>query len=70
MEINNAYQYLKTSQSFLSIQKDDVAVYDSDVPRGFWKIARVTKPLTGKDEHSRGAILRVTARGEQATTMQ
>ena len=69
MEIGNAYQYLKASQLFLSLQKGDVVIYDSDVPRGFWKIARVTKPLTGKDEHSRGAILRVVARG-QATTVQ
>ena len=33
--ICNAYQYPKASQSFLSLQKGYVAVYDSEVPRGF-----------------------------------
>ena len=70
-ELRNAHQYPKASQSFSSVREGDVVVvYDSDVPRGFWKIARVTKLLTGDDGHSRGAILRVAARGEHATTLQ
>ena len=47
-----------------------VVVQDPDLPRGFWKIARVTKLLTGNDGHHRGAVLKVAARGEQATTLR
>ena len=34
------------------------------------RLPELTKLLTGKDGHSRGAILRVAARGGRATTMQ
>ena len=40
------------------------------MPRGFWKVARVTKLLMGKDGRARGAILKVSARIDQATTLQ
>ena len=46
-----------------------VVVHDSDMPKGFWKIGRVMKLITGKDDQVRGAVLRVAARGEQATTL-
>jgi len=49
---------------------DIVVVQDSDLPRGFWMVARVTKLLTGRDGRHRGAVVRVAARGEQATTLQ
>lgn len=47
-----------------------MVIHDPDIPRGFWKVARVTKLLTGRDGHARGAILKVSARGDQATTLQ
>ena len=47
-----------------------VGVQDLDLPRGFCKIARVMKLLTGKDGHHRGAVLKVAARVGQATTLQ
>ena len=40
-----------------------VVVQDTDLPRGFWIIARVMRLLTGKDGHQRRAVLRVAARG-------
>ena len=40
------------------------------MPRGFWKVARITKLLMGKDRRARGAILKVSARGDEATTVQ
>ena len=42
---------------------DIVLVHDDDKPRGLWKLARVVKLITGKDNHTRGAILRVPSSG-------
>ena len=47
-----------------------VVIYDSDLPRGFWKIAQITQLIEGNDGHYRGAILQVAERGEQATVLQ
>ena len=38
-------------------------------PRGFWKLARVSKLFTGKDGQVRGAELNVASPGKQALTM-
>ena len=45
-------------------------IQDPNMPRGFWKVARITKLLMGKDRLARGAILKVSVRGDQATTLQ
>lgn len=47
-----------------------VAILDSDLPRGFWRTARITQLIEGKDGQTSGAILKVAERGEQATTLQ
>lgn len=71
LELRNAHRYQNINQSFLPPREGDiVVVHDSDTPRGFWKVARITKLITGKDGHCRGAELRVATRGEQATTLQ
>ena len=71
MELRNAHRCPSANQSFPPPREGDiVVVHDSDTPRGFWKVARITKLVTGKDGHCRGAKLRVAARGEQATTLQ
>ena len=36
---------------------------DDDKPRALWKLARVTDLITGRDGHTRGAILRVPSGG-------
>ena len=38
-------------------------VEEEDKPRGIWKLARVTSLITGKDGHTRGAILHVPSSG-------
>ena len=71
MELRNAHCYPNTRGQPSPVQEGDVVVVqDIDLPRGFWKIARVMKLLTGKDGQHRGAVLRVAARGGQATTLQ
>jgi len=49
-----------------------VVTHDPELSRTFWKTARITKLLInkGKDEQCRGAILKVAARGDQATVLQ
>ena len=56
-------------QAHYSYMPKDV-VHDSDMPRGFWKVGRVMKLITGKNDQVRGAVLRVVARGEQATMLR
>ena len=71
MELHNAHHYPNKRGQPSPIQEGDVyVIQDTDLPRGFWKIARVMRLLTGKDGHQRGAVLRVAARGGQATTLQ
>ena len=45
-------------------------IQDPNMPRGFWKVARITKLLMGKDRCAREAILKASVRGDQATTLQ
>ena len=70
-ELCNARRYPSKRQQFSAVQEGrHNCVQDPDLPRGFWKVARVTRLLTGKDGQHRGAVLRVAARGEQETTLQ
>jgi len=69
--LHDAHHYTSKGQQPSIVQEGDiVVVQDLDLPRGFWKAARVTKLLTGRDGRHRGAVVRVAARGEQATTLQ
>ena len=70
-ELQNAHHYPnKKQQSSLVQEGDMVVVQDPDLPRGFWKLAKVMRLLTGHNGHHRGTVLRVAARGGQATTLQ
>ena len=70
-ELHNAHRYpSKRPQSSTVREGDVVVVQDPDLPRGFWKVARVTGLIIGRDGLHRGAVLRVAARGEQATTLR
>ena len=72
LELRNAHRYPNTQHQSQPAARvgDIVVIHDSDLPRGFWKIARITRLIIGKDGHPRGAILQVAERGEQATTLQ
>jgi len=66
-ELHNSHRYTTKKQQYSTVQEGAlVVVHDPDLPRGFWKIARVTRLLTGKDGLHKGAVLRVAARGGQA----
>ena len=42
---------------------DVVLVEEDDKPCGLWKLARVTSLITGRDGHTRGAVLHVPSSG-------
>ena len=44
-----------------------VVIHDNNHPRTLWKLGRVTKVITGDDGQIRGAVLKVTTNGRQAT---
>ena len=47
----------------------DVVLVQDTGPRGFWKLARVSKMFTGQDRQVHGAKLKVASPGKQALTM-
>lgn len=48
---------------------DVVLLEDQDKPRGFWRLARVEKLLSGKDDKVRGAEIRVSTPSGQPSTL-
>ena len=38
--------------------------------RGFWKLGKVQKLIQGSDGHVRGAVIRLSAKGNQATLLR
>ena len=46
---------------------DIVLVEDEDHPRALWKLARVSSLITGRDGHTRGAVLHVPSSGGEGT---
>ena len=70
LKLCNAHRYPNTRGQSSPVQEGDVVVVqDTDLPRGFWKIARVMRLLRGKDGHQHAAVLRVAPRGGQANTL-
>ena len=49
---------------------DIVLVHSEDRPRGFWRLGRIKKHVTGRDGKVRGAIVQVSGKGRQATSLQ
>ena len=49
---------------------DIVVVHDEDLPRGFWKLARVEGLVTGADGLVRGATIRVRSEGRRCSVLR
>jgi len=52
LELRNAHRYPNTQSQSLPAARvgDKVVIHDSDLPRGFWKTARIVKLIKGKDD--------------------
>ena len=48
---------------------DIVVVQTEGQPRGFWKLAKVERMITGQDGVTRGAVIRVAGKGKQLKTL-
>ena len=47
-----------------------VVVHDEDLPRGFWKLARVESLVTGADRLVRGATIKVKTEGRRSSVLR
>lgn len=66
MELRETHRYRRKSS--VAEVGDIVLIHDDSKPRGFWKLARVTDMITGRDGQKRGAILKVASSGDHETT--
>ena len=48
----------------------EIVLLHDDGPRGFWKLAKIERLITGKDERVRGAVIQVPATNGQTTVLQ
>lgn len=60
LELRDAHRCSKGKEDNTHPEKGDIVlVHDEHRPRGFWKLAKLTKLIIGSDEKIRGAIVRV-----------
>ena len=71
LELRESHRYHRGHINPSRVSVDDVVVvHSTDQPRGFWKLGRIMELLVGRDGEVRGAVVRVTAKGRQATVLQ
>ncbi len=71
LELRECHRYRKESTATVSVSVGDVVVVHSDnMPRGFWRLARVESTIVGRDGHTRGAVLRLSTKGGRTTMLQ
>ena len=71
LELREAHRYHRGAVNAAQIKVGDVVVvHTSDQPRAFWRLGRVTKLVKGNDDRVRGAVLKVSGEGRQATMLE
>ena len=71
LELRECHRYGNTNGCGEEIKIGDiVVVHDSEKKRGFWKLGVVERVITGKDEKSRGAEVRVHKKGHRSTLLR
>ena len=69
LSLRDCHRYSKGTVVKKELHPGDVVVmYDDSHHRGFWRLARVQKLMTGVDGQTRGAVIRVQSKGEKGTT--
>ena len=70
MELREAHRQHNGHADQHKIAVDDVViVHSKDEPRGFWKLGRVKQLTIGRDDKVRGAVVKVSGKGRQATSL-
>ena len=71
LELRDTHRHRGPKKSGKPIAVGDVVlIHDEDNPRGFWKIARVDRLISGRDGSVRGAALKVASKSGTPTTLQ
>ena len=71
LELRDCHRYDKGKSNVVPIAIGDVVVVHSEErPRGFWKLARVEDTIIGRDGQTRGAVVRVHAKGNRTLILQ
>uniref|UniRef100_A0A1X7SFL0 DUF5641 domain-containing protein n=1 Tax=Amphimedon queenslandica TaxID=400682 RepID=A0A1X7SFL0_AMPQE len=71
LELREGHRYHSTGVCGEQINVGDVVVvYDSDKHRGFWKLGVVEQLIVGRDNESRGAVVRVHKKGHKSTLLK
>ena len=70
LELREALRYSHGNSDYSYISVGDIVVVRTEgQPRGFWKIAKVERTITGQDGVARGAVVRVAGKGGRTKTL-
>ena len=70
LELREAHRYSRSCTDNPRISVGDIVVVQTEgQPRGFWKLAKVERMITGQDGVTRGAVIRVAGKGKQLKTL-
>ena len=69
LELREAHRHNKGTDATPVEIGDIVVVHSDKQPRGFWKLGRVERTITGRDGKTRGAAVRVTNRQGRPTML-
>ena len=71
LELRDTHRQKYSTSTSTTVKVGDVVlVHDQDHPRGFWKMAKVQKLITGRDGQTRGAVLKVANKNGGHSTLQ
>ena len=70
LELRSAHRHDRGKEEASPVSADDlVVIHYENQPRGFWKLGRVERVMTGRDGLARGAVVRVANKGRQASRL-
>lgn len=70
LEVRGHHCYNTGKPDAKPVSKGDVVLVHDDKPRGFWRLARVLKTVTGHDGRIRGAVLKVSSPTGRPSTLR
>ena len=70
LELREAHRSNQKGSTPTSVSVSDIVLLHDDRPRGFWKLARIEKLISERDEQIRGAIIWVPTKDGQTTKLQ
>ena len=68
--MQEAHRYGKKGTDNSPILVGNIVLVHDDKPRGFWRLAKVSQLLTGKDGLVRGAVVRIMSGKDRVTDLQ